>query len=443
MFDRTGRGARGSDSRNHYRASGIAANANPLVGPIPVQILGPVEHTVVAAGRVTGFSSAEGSLQSGAPPPGPVSGSIVPQLTALFSGAKPVTDAATFNARLGDALRALVPGATVARSFSIAVSEPYTFSFTRATPTAAQLTPVALIGGVPALAGVGVATLALYLRGLNQKPYWWATISGGVVQSRTPMDQARLRQAFARAFWQASTWEAAPGVTVPSDGGPLQNALNRPDACTGGNDQNAFVTRACLRWIYQREESLAIVTGAQPQSQAPGTTTPTPATSPVSSPQTAAPLCTVTSREQFWLRPTATFDRVGPNFPAGTRVEILSRAQGNRGALSLYQARVNAQVGYVAMSDREVASCGTSLTGAARPQPSSTPPQPRIGSSPTPRTSAALSTQLPLGSGQYGSSAGRIALYAGGAMVAAGAVAALVLTATSKRPKINTRKATR
>jgi hypothetical protein len=454
MIDRSGRGARGADARSRHRPSGLpypAATANPQVGPIPVEILGPSGPVTMEIQRPAGLADPGGSLDSGAPPAGPVTGSIAVKLTVLFRGAKPTTNSATFNARLGDALRALVPGATVARPFSVAIGAPQAIS-------PPSVSGAAAVAALTTLAGAaGAATQAVrgiydFLRSRNMMPGWWATISGGVVQSRTPMDQAQLRRAFARAFWQSTTWEAAPGVAVPPDGGPMQNALDRANACTGGEDRNAFVSRACLRWQWQRDESLAIINAQQPQSQAPGTTAQTPATAPVAAPQAAAPLCTVTSQAQFWLRPTATFDRVGPNFPAGTRVEILSRAQGNQGSLSLYQARVNGQVGYVAMNDREVASCAAAFartTGASTPAPmpsvpaptssqpaASTPSAPRPVSTPStssaPNTSAAITGRIPPGSGQAASSAGRTALYAGGAVLAAGAVAAAVLLATSK-----------
>lgn len=463
MIDRSGRGARGADARSRHRPSGLpypAATANPLVGPIPVEILGPSGPTVTTlpAGRVTGFAAAEGSLDSGAPAPGPITGSYAMKLTVLFRGAKPTTNSATFNARLGDALRALVPGATVARPFSVAIGAPQAIS----PPSVSGAAAVAALTTIAGAAGAAVQTVRSaydFLRSRNMMPGWWATISGGVVQSRTPMDQAQLRRAFARAFWLSTTWEAAPGVAVPPDGGPMQNALDRANACTGGEDRNAFVSRACLRWQWQRDESLAIINAQQPQSQAPGTTAQTPATAPVAAPQAAAPLCTVTSQAQFWLRPTATFDRVGPNFPAGTRVEILSRAQGNQGSLSLYQARVNGQVGYVAMNDREVASCAAAFARtpapvSSQPAPTSSQPAtstpstsaPRPVSTPStgsaPNTSAAITGRIPPGSGQAASSAGRTALYAGGAVLAAGAVAAAVLLATSK-PAPRAGKATR
>lgn len=465
MIDRTGRLTRGAEARSRHRPSGLpypAATANPQVGPIPVEILGPSTPITMSVSRPSGLADPGGSLFSGAPPAGPVTGSIVVQLTVLFRGAKPTTNVATFNARLGDALRALVPGATVARPFSVAIGAPQAIS----PPSVAGSAAVAALATVAGAAGAAVQSVAgiyNFLRSRNMAPGWWATISGGVVQSRTPMDQAQLRRAFARAFWQSTTWEAAPGITVPSDGSQMQRALDRSDACTGGEDRNAFVSRACLRWQWQRDESLAIINAQQPQSQAPGTTAQTPATAPVAAPQVAPALCTVTSQAQFWLRPTATFDRVGPNFPAGTRVEILSRAQGNQGSLSLYQARVNGQVGYVAMNDREVASCAAAFArtqGAVTPAPvtpaptssqpaTSTPstsaPRPvsTTSATSTPSTSAAITGRIPPGAGQTASSAGKIALYAGGAMLAAGAVAAAVLVATSKPSKPSTGKATR
>lgn len=467
MIDRTGRLTRGAEARSRHRPSGLpypAATANPQVGPIPVEILGPSTPITMSVSRPSGLADPGGSLFSGAPPAGPVTGSIVVQLTVLFRGAKPTTNVATFNARLGDALRALVPGATVARPFSVAIGAPQAIS----PPSVAGSAAVAALATVAGAAGAAVQSVAgiyNFLRSRNMAPGWWATISGGVVQSRTPMDQAQLRRAFARAFWQSTTWEAAPGITVPSDGSQMQRALDRSDACTGGEDRNAFVSRACLRWQWQRDESLAIINAQQPQSQAPGTTAQTPATAPVAAPQVAPALCTVTSQAQFWLRPTATFDRVGPNFPPGTRVEILSRAQGNRGSLSLYQARVNGQVGYVAMNDQEVASCAaafartqgavTSAPVASTPSPTPSQPAtpapstsaPRPAPTPStaarPSTSAAITGSIPPGARETASSAGKVALYAGGAMLAAGAVAAAVLIATSKPSKPSAGKATR
>lgn len=73
--------------------------------------------------------------------------------------------------------------------------------------------------------------------------------------------------------------------------------------------------------------------------------------------------------DRFWLRPTPTFERVGPIFPAGTRVTIMTQADPGRrrGRFRLYQVGVQAymperpdfldyMVGWAAFDDADIAS---------------------------------------------------------------------------------------
>lgn len=68
--------------------------------------------------------------------------------------------------------------------------------------------------------------------------------------------------------------------------------------------------------------------------------------------------------ERFWLRPTPTFNRVGPEYPPGTEVAIMERAELRRGRFGLYLVGVGiffqgfptVEFGWAALSEADVAS---------------------------------------------------------------------------------------
>jgi hypothetical protein len=140
---------------------------------------------------------------------------------------------------------------------------------------------------------------------------------------------------------------------------------------------------------------------------------------------TAAALCSVTSAERFWLRPTRTFDRVGPQFNPGTRLDVLAGPFERQGNLALFEVRVGSQTGFAALNPQEVASCPAAqrftAQSSAPSTPSSTPAPAPSTTAVTTAPSTTLATQPQGGASisQRGMSQGaKTALIVGGTAVA-------------------------
>lgn len=199
----------------------------------------------------------------------------------------------------------------------------------------------------------------------NDPPSWWITINGRL-DTTGGWRLADLNRAIARAFMQVTRFggfvDPRYSDRVPTDGGPLLNALSAANACTGGRDYTKVFSAACTR--YQGAATLGPnvipppIDQGSAQTSMPGSTSRPPTSSTAPNP---AATCAIRSQSQFWLRPSATFAHTGPNFPAGTAVQITGPRISTRGSLGLYPVRVNSggvtRDGYAAFNASEMASC--------------------------------------------------------------------------------------
>ncbi len=199
----------------------------------------------------------------------------------------------------------------------------------------------------------------------NDPPSWWITINGRL-DTTGGWRLADLNRAIARAFMQVTRFDGFidPRYSdrVPTDGGPLLNALSAANACTGGRDYTKVFSAACTR--YQGAATVgpntlpALIDQGTAQTSMQGSTQRPPTSSTAPNP---ASTCAIRSQAQFWLRPSATFARTGPTYPAGTAVQITGPRISTQGSLGLYPVRVNSggvtRDGYAAFNASEMASC--------------------------------------------------------------------------------------
>lgn len=74
----------------------------------------------------------------------------------------------------------------------------------------------------------------------------------------------------------------------------------------------------------------------------PGTFGRLPTMEPIAAPSGGNRVaeCSTRTREGFWLRPTPTFDHVGPHFPRDTMIRVLAQTEFARGRFRLYRVSV-------------------------------------------------------------------------------------------------------
>lgn len=210
-------------------------------------------------------------------------------------------------------------------------------------------------------------------RGLlaSDAPGWWVNLSA-VIAVANPVTVENINRAIARAFFQSATLSRVDDrYSMPGDGGPLLARLQAGNACSGGEDLSAVYARACTRFTpYQGMSIAALGQGAQPTTPASSTPTSpgTPSTT-VRAAQQALVGNTCPTAQKFYLRPTATFDQVGREYPAGTSITILAPTglRNTAGTLDLYQIRVNSNqaTGYAALSASDAARCNGSSSGGS------------------------------------------------------------------------------
>lgn len=152
-----------------------------------------------------------------------------------------------------------------------------------------------------------------------------------------------LNRAIARAFAASTTLRSAYGLTDSVDefiaeanrnGAALNTALNASRACAGRRNLGYGKTfaAACTRWaVLPRDAS----------EPAPVTSLEPPVTR-VRTQYDAVPQrhCFVSPVDRFWLRSSPTFEKIGPIFPPGTRVELLQYERMQRGIFHLFRVRV-------------------------------------------------------------------------------------------------------
>ena len=232
----------------------------------------------------------------------------------------------------------------------------------------------------------------------------WISVDGAFTAS-AGWQLANLNRAIARALSNSITFprlNAAvpdPGASDPrlpardpnsngTAGRPLLDAFERPGACTGARDFTKVYAAACTRWAPIAQNALP---GSTPAST-PASTTQGRLT-PIAQSASEPALCSFPAVSRFWLRPTRTFERTGPELPAGTRVDLMAVTSATQGTLRLYDVRVAAtqtvaaarpfvgQRGWAAMSAADVASCASVIaardtekrTGGTVPKPDGTP----------------------------------------------------------------------
>ena len=334
----------------------------------------PPARTIVV--RSAGAIPAPGSVPtSGAPNASGSAGKIAFRANVLVSGHVPELARGSFPQRLSETLR---DADTLGSS-------------TQASPADIGISMVRAIA-------------ADELANIPRRTGVWISVDGAFTASGG-WQLANLNRAIARALSNSITFTrlndpvpdpAAYDPRLPARdpnsngtaGGPLLEAFNRPGACTGARDYTKVYAAACTRWAPIAQNALP---GSTPAST-PASTTQGRLTPIAQSPSEPA-LCSFPAVSRFWLRPTTTFERVGPELPAGTRVDLMEATSQTQGTLRLYDVRVAAtqtvaaarpfvgQRGWAAMSAADVASCASVIaardtekrTGGTVPKPDGTP----------------------------------------------------------------------
>ncbi len=219
----------------------------------------------------------------------------------------------------------------------------------------------------------------------DNAPATWVTVTGYVNVSQEVQLQT-LNRAIAWSF--ASSVSNPPGGTSAL-ASLIITAFNVTNACEGARRYSETIAAACTRWT-------RVGAAVAPTSPA---TTPGTATQPqgtltqIAQSASEPALCSFPAVARFWLRPSTTFDRTGPELPAGTRVDLMDVTSQTQGTLRLYDVRVAAtqnvaaarqyagRRGWAAMSAADVASCASVIAardaakraGGTTPKPGSTP----------------------------------------------------------------------
>lgn len=220
----------------------------------------------------------------------------------LVAGLAPVVDRGAFPRRLSETIQEIVGGSAsgagataIAAPAGIAISAP-------ASGSAAERAAIA----------------AAWNSSPANVPAQWYTISGRFIAS-SPWQTSALNRAIARAFGNVTSFARSTiGATANrapaadgagSSGGPLLDALSRPNACTGARDYASVYAAACTRVGPATAASPATPT-MTPTTQGrvdytkPPTTTPVrPATPPTTTPSTQTGMQVHTTPVQ--VRPVA------------------------------------------------------------------------------------------------------------------------------------------
>ncbi len=333
----------------------------------------PPARTIVV--RSAGAVPAPGSVPtSGSPGASGTAGRIAFHANVLVAGYVPELARGSFPQRLAETIAELIPNSG-ANSADIGIG-------------------MASVTNADELANIG--------RSFPNRTGAWISVDGAFT-AYGAWQLANLNRAIARALSNSITFprlNAAvpdPGASDPrlpardpnsngTAGAPLLDAFNRPRACDGARDFTKVYAAACTRWAPIAQNALPGSTpGASTQPQG----TPTQIAQSPSEPA----LCSFPAVARFWLRPSATFERTGPELPAGTRVDLMDVTSQTQGTLRLYDVRVAAtqsvaaarqyagRRGWAAMSAADVASCASVIAardaakraGGTTPKPGSTP----------------------------------------------------------------------
>jgi len=318
-----------------------------------------------------------GDLATGTPSNNQAAGSYRFRSNIQMLGVEPNVNAAAFQANLARTVGEIMA------SFAPVVNSARVVKGARQTQTVDR-------PGVGAAALRGVPGSSIVGAGRRDVPTWWVTIEGQITAPYAWQlnGAAGFNRAIARAFAQSSTFSSVDSAyPAPPDGGPLDNAFRRDGACAGTRDFNAVFAAACTR--VEPAAAAPSPTAAPAPRQGGPVMTPIPAPSgPASG---SGPTCPIRVQSPMWLRPTATFDRTGPQFPAGTAVTVTGPKVQERGTLALYPVTVGTQRGFAALSAEDFLGCtafpgpprgasggsGGSAPAAPQPAPLLAPPPPR------------------------------------------------------------------
>lgn len=307
-----------------------------------------------------------GDLSSGVPAQNYAPGQYDFRSNIQVLGADPTVNAAAFGATLARTVSEIMGGAANVNASSARI--------VRGTRQTQGVRRSGIAGAVPIL-------------NLTDRdvPTWWLTVEGRVngTSPWTLNGQLGLNRAIARAVAQVTRLTRVDDAyTIPPDGGELDAMFRADGACSGHRDYSKVYAAACTR-------VQPVIASATPPAPAPTTgpvMTPIPPPAPTggSAPATG-PTCAIRIQSVMWLRPTATFDHVGPQIPAGTPVTVTGPKVQDRGSLALYPVLVNGQRGYGALSAADFLGCttfpgpggaGSGGSTAVAPRPPSPSPVP-------------------------------------------------------------------
>ena len=322
----------------------------------------PPARTIVV--RSAGAVPAPGSVPtSGSPGASGTAGKIAFRTSVLVAGHAPTIARGSFPQRLAQTIAELIPNSG-ANSADI---------------------------GIASAPDTDANDLARIGQSFASRSGTWITVDGAFT-AYGAWQLANLNRAIARALANSITFPAASDSRLPP--GPLDaastalvlEAFNRPRACEGARDFTKVYAAACTRWA-------PIAQNALPGSTPGASTQPQGTLTQIAQSPSEPALCSFPAVARFWLRPSATFERTGPELPAGTRVDLMDVTSQTQGTLRLYDVRVAAtqsvaaarqyagRRGWAAMSAADVASCASVIAardaakraGGTTPKPGSTP----------------------------------------------------------------------
>ena len=288
--------------------------------------------------------SPSGSLTEGVPAPTYQPGMWQFRSNILVLGADPTIDAAAFPTRLTSTVQEIMGG-----------QGNNVMSQTRIVKGAQQNISVPRIQGAASnIPGAGLVPN-------RDVPGWWVQIDGQFNASAVwTLDN--LNRAIARALSSVTRFvgfkDAEYTPRIPADGAQLHAQFREGNACSGGFTPTRVFARACTRVVAVNVPSSQATPPAPPTTAPPAPPTPQGANN--AAPQGWAgtnPTCSVRVKSQFWLRPTRTFERQGPNFPANTAITVHGDTGMRQGSLGLYAISVGTQYGYAALSARDLEGC--------------------------------------------------------------------------------------
>lgn len=273
----------------------------------------PPPNTVPRIVRAAGNVPDPGVVPtSGTSPDAIPAGRVAFETHILIAHTAPTVDTAAFPSRFVTSLyeQSITKASTVAGDVTIATAAP-----TQAESAAVRAT-------LPTVLSISSDASSRW------NSARWINIRGAFNATR-PWSLSGLNLAIADALTNSIAWNETEArrrlspLTIPEDGDLTQlvAALNAPNACGGRRAYGNVFAAACTRWT-----ALAATVTPQPTREGPVSV--------------ALPQCRTVTEDGFWLRPTPTFARTGPKFPANTPVDLLERTEAVQGVYRLFRVAV-------------------------------------------------------------------------------------------------------